>query len=195
MWFFPFVPFLLAILRLWAPLHIVRHPNLLVLVFLENGKQNHCKTRISSQSAPKILANWANNCYKTGENKNTANGNTASENWTRAKSHKKSAHSSRQCSCLPLAPKFPSTKKQLNFHLQCYHLQCFIFARYKTGEKTLKGQMVPFSRAHLPAPQKKIRTQTRTPSPTPTRARTRTRTRTRARTLWFEVRLEVRRGT
>ena len=46
------------------------------------------------------------------------------------KAIKKSAHSSRPCSCLPLAPKFPSTKKQLNFHLQCYHLQCFIFARF-----------------------------------------------------------------
>ena len=43
----------------------------------------------------------------------------------------KSAHSSRPCSCLPPAPKFPSTKKQANFHLQCYHLQCFSFARRK----------------------------------------------------------------
>ena len=47
------------------------------------------------------------------------------------KSIKNSAHSSRPCSCLPRALKFPSTKKQLTFHLQCYHLQCFSFARKK----------------------------------------------------------------
>ena len=43
---------------------------------------------------------------------------------------KKSAHSSRPCSCLPLAPEISQhKKKQINFHLQCYHLQCFSFAR------------------------------------------------------------------
>ena len=42
-----------------------------------------------------------------------------------------SAHGSRRCSCLPPAPKFSSTKKkQLNIHLQCYHLQCFSFAQF-----------------------------------------------------------------
>ena len=30
---------------------------------------------------------------------------------------------------LTLAQKLPSTEKQLNSHLQCYHLQCFSFAR------------------------------------------------------------------
>ena len=30
---------------------------------------------------------------------------------------------------IPLAPKIPGTKKQLSFHLQCYHSQCFSFAR------------------------------------------------------------------
>ena len=70
------------------------------------------------------------------EKQNTSNGNTASDNRARAKSHKKSARSSRPCSCLPLAPKFPDTKKQLNFHLQCYHLQCFDVARNVSAPKS-----------------------------------------------------------
>ena len=64
-------------------------------------------------------------------------GNTASENERGQKNHKKSARSFRPCSCLPLAPKFPSTKKQLKFHLQCYDLQCFSFARIQSARRGL----------------------------------------------------------
>ena len=55
--------------------------------------------------------------------------NTANENLAWEKVDKSSAQSFRPCPYLPLAPKFPSTEKQLNFHLQCYHLQCLSFAR------------------------------------------------------------------
>ena len=58
----------------------------------------------------------------------------------RQKLYKNSARSPRPCSCLPPAPKLPSTKKQLNFHLECCHLQCFSFARMRERRKWERGR-------------------------------------------------------
>ena len=67
------------------------------------------------------------------------------------KSNKKTAHSSQQCSCLPPAPKLPSNKKkQLNFHLQCYHLQCFSFARSKSWTKKMDQEVAPWPHSGRP---------------------------------------------
>ena len=45
----------------------------------------------------------------------------------RVRLNKKSAHSSRPCSCFPPAPKFPSTNKQLKFSLAVLPFAVFLF--------------------------------------------------------------------
>ena len=101
------------------------HGNLFVeMIFLENLISVTCRHCLRLKGSPKY--------FPLGKTKTLQTVTLQVKNRARAKSHKKSAHSSRPCSCLPPCTEISQhKKKQLTFHhLQCYHLQYFSFARF-----------------------------------------------------------------